>query len=357
MHTTSIEEIANAVLYEGYLLYPYRASAVKNQRRFNFGVLTPQSYSEAQRGTEPWSMQTECLLLAGSKTILEVKVRFLHLRRREVRGFYPPLAEWDQGAAWGASNVQMLEVDGQTYHSCEEAVEREVVERRAVIESTGYASRHTFSFPLTREYEPIPDSKGQIAGVIVRSQRPIEGAIELSITECEVDSTNDDARHLRRVTVKVLNQTSFAAAGRRREEALPQSLISAHTILAANGGEFISALDPPEEYRATVAACQNVGTWPVLAGEKGARDAMLSSPIILYDYPEIAAESAGELFDGTEIDEILTLRIMTLTDQEKEEMRQGDERARRILERTETMTPEDLMKLHGVLRRPRALEK
>jgi hypothetical protein len=186
MHTTSIEELANAVLYEGYLLYPYRASAVKNQRRFNFGVLTPQSYSEAQRGTEPWSMQTECLLLADSKTILDVKVRFLHLRRRD-RGFYPPLAEWDQGAAWEASNVQKLEVDGQTYHSCEEAVEREVVERRAVIESTGYSSRQTFSFPLTREYDPISDSKGQIAGVIVRSQRPIEGAIELTITECEVD--------------------------------------------------------------------------------------------------------------------------------------------------------------------------
>ena len=96
--------------------------------------------------------------------------------------------------------------------------------------------------------------------------------------------------------------------------------------------------------------CQNVGTWPVLAGEKGQRDSMLSSPIILYDYPEIAPESPGDLFDGTEIDEILTLRIMTMTDQEKSEMRHSDERARRILERTEALPPEHLAKLHGALR-------
>jgi hydrogenase maturation protease len=79
-------------------------------------------------------------------------------------------------------------------------------------------------------------------------------------------------------------------------------------------------------------------------------DAMLSSPIILYDYPKIAPESAGALFDGTEIDEILTLRIMTLTDQEKMEMASTDERAKEILERTESMPPEQFMKLHGILR-------
>lgn len=77
---------------------------------------------------------------------------------------------------------------------------------------------------------------------------------------------------------------------------------------------------------------------------------MLSSPIILYDYPQIAPESPGALFDGTEIDEILTLRIMTLTDEEKEQIRQGDARAREILERTEALSPEQFMKLHGTIR-------
>ena len=77
---------------------------------------------------------------------------------------------------------------------------------------------------------------------------------------------------------------------------------------------------------------------------------MLSSPIILYDYPQIAPESPGSLFDGTEIDEILTLRIMTLTDDEKREMRNADDRARQILERTETLPAEQFMKMHGAMK-------
>ena len=87
----------------------------------------------------------------------------------------------------------------------------------------------------------------------------------------------------------------------------------------------------------------------MLVGE-GQRDTLLSSPIILYDYPQIAPESPGDLFDGTEIDEILSLRILTMTDEEKREMRAVDERARRILERTEALPPEHFMKLHGALR-------
>jgi hydrogenase maturation protease len=110
---------------------------------------------------------------------------------------------------------------------------------------------------------------------------------------------------------------------------------------------------PAPEYAEATAACQQIGTWPVLVGEKGAQDTLLSSPIILYDYPEIAPESAGDLFDGTEIDEILSLRILTLTDEEKREMSQSDDRARLMLERTETLPLEQLMKLHGVLRNVR----
>jgi len=105
-----------------------------------------------------------------------------------------------------------------------------------------------------------------------------------------------------------------------------------------------------------VKGCQNLRTWPVLVGDEGEHDAMLSSPIILYDYPQIAPESPGPLFDGSEIDEILTLRIMTLTDEEKEQMRQ-DERTRQILERTEALTPEQFMKLHGTIRELRTMSE
>ena len=90
----------------------------------------------------------------------------------------------------------------------------------------------------------------------------------------------------------------------------------------------------------------------MLVGEadKKVRDTMLSSPIILYDYPQIAPESAGDLFDGAEIDEILTLRIMTMTDEEKREMRSVDDHARRILERTEMLPGDHLLKMHGMMR-------
>ncbi len=84
MNLSLVEKIANAVLYEGYILYPYRPSAVKNQQRWNFGALCPRSYSEAQGGTEAWTMQTECLVQGNGNATLDVKVRFLHLLTREV---------------------------------------------------------------------------------------------------------------------------------------------------------------------------------------------------------------------------------------------------------------------------------
>jgi hydrogenase maturation protease len=154
----------------------------------------------------------------------------------------------------------------------------------------------------------------------------------------------------------VRNLTPYELPQREsRADALMHSFVSAHIILGAEGGRFVSQLDPPDELRNLSSECRNIGAWPVLVGEVGARDRMLSSPIILYDYPQIAPESPGSLFDGTEIDEILSLRILTMTDDEKQEMRQSDERARQILERTENMAPEQFMKLHGVLRGLRPL--
>jgi hypothetical protein len=133
-----------------------------------------------------------------------------------------------------------------------------------------------------------------------------------------------------------------------RDEALACSLVSAHMIVGSESGEFLSLLDPPAAYEDLARGCQNVGNWPVLADD-GATT-MLASPIILYDHPVIAPESAGNLFDSTEIDEILSLRILTLSDDEKAEIRETDDRARELLERTENIPEEQFMKLHGVLR-------
>ncbi len=154
-----------------------------------------------------------------------------------------------------------------------------------------------------------------------------------------------------KLRIEVQNTTPLpSGAEAMREEALPFSLVSAHLVLGITNGEFVSLLDPADAYRASAAACSNTGVFPVLAGEEPDRSMMLCSPIILYDYPKVAPESAGDFFDGTEMDEMLTLRVLTLTDAEKEEMRSGDPRARRILERTESLTDDAMLKAHGVIR-------
>lgn len=347
-----MERIANAVLYEGYILYPYRPSSVKNQQRWNFGALCPQSYSQAQGGTEAWSMQTECLVQGDARTALDVKVRFLHLLTREVCELTKPTLESVESVEPDFRVVPSLEVNGQLFQTWQEAVERDVqLPSSNLSETLAAAQRVPFNFTSSREVEILRDKTSeQIVGVINRRQQAIEGAVEVA-----AERISD---RLFKITVRILNLTPLEDAGQKsRDDALMRSLVSTHTILSVREGEFISLLDPPEAAREAAASCRNMGTYPVLVGEEGARDCLLSSPIILYDYPQIAPESAGDLFDGTEIDEILTLRIMTLTDEEKREMRDADERARQILERTETLPLEQLMKMHGAMRSLRPKEK
>jgi hypothetical protein len=350
MNLATVDKIAKAVLYEGYMLYPYRPSSVKNQQRWNFGVLCPQSYSEAQKGSEAWTMQTECLVDAGSLTTLEIRVRFLQLVARSVGELTKPIAESPAGEAPEFHLVARLEVAGRVYQPWQEAVEREVILPVCRIESLVDAPlSQSFTFPATQQFEYLREAEGPITGVIIRDQSALHGMLEIR------------SERLRdgffKVSVRIRNRTPSAAAHQAsREDALLSSLVSAHTILGVQHGKFVSLLAPPEEASEFAASCKNEGTWPVLVGEEGQYDTLLSSPIILYDYPQIAPESAGDLFDGTEIDEILSLRIMTLTDEEKREMSQSDERARQMLERTETMPVEQLMKLHGVLRNLRPVD-
>ena len=115
-------------------------------------------------------------------------------------------------------------------------------------------------------------------------------------------------------------------------------------------GKFVSLLDTEDSLKIAVGECRQQGVFPVLAGDVEKRNCMLCSPIILYDYPQVAPESAGDFFDGTEMDEMLALRVMTLTDDEKAEMRRSDPHARAILERTEMLPQDHLMKIHGAVR-------
>jgi hypothetical protein len=133
-------------------------------------------------------------------------------------------------------------------------------------------------------------------------------------------------------------------------------MASTHAILNISQGQFLSLIDPPPAEAELAKRCQNIGMWPVLVGDAGATDAMLASPIILYDYPQIAAESPGNLFDGTEIDEILSLRILTLSDEEKRNAATLDERGAAMLNRTQALARDQLMRLHGTMRQPPRLQ-
>jgi hypothetical protein len=154
-----------------------------------------------------------------------------------------------------------------------------------------------------------------------------------------------------KLRVRIENHTAFPnAADADRSAAMRCSLVGCHTLVAVTGGGFVSLMDPPPLARAAARSCANLHTWPVLVGAPGERATMLSAPIILEDYPAIAPESQGDFCDAAEIDELLTLRVMTLTDEEKREAAAADDRARRIIERCDNIPPEIFERLHGAIR-------
>ena len=335
MNDTLVDKVAEAVLYEGYILYPYRASSRKNRERFTFGRVYPRDYSDGQHGAEPFVMQTQCLVRRGRGGTFAGRIRFLHAMAREVCA---------AGPAGDFAVVPELRIDGRIFQTWHEAVEREVAMPEMEIE--GREKRIVeFSFPGSRTVETLEDGEGRLAGFVRRRQNGIEGDIEITVEPVDAE--------VAKIGVRIANRTPLPETETHDSDAvLLRTFASTHTILQARGAEFLSITDPPAEYALAATTCDNIGTWPVLVGdeEKQQRDTMLSSPIILYDYPKIAPESAGDLCDGLEIDEILTLRVMTMTDDEKSEMRGVDAYARRILERTESLREEDLLKMHGAMR-------
>ena len=324
----AVSRIADAVLYEGYVLWPYRRSAVKNQRRWTFGGIYPGPHSAAHPD-DAALMQTECLV-EGEEPRLELRVRFLHVVLRQV-------ACREDG---GLETVDELEIDGERHVSWDEATEREVCARDLSLGALEAPVRLAIDVPAGTSEEELRDRNGEPAGAIVRSWRALLGTVEVSATPVGAG--------LRRLTVRIGNASPFD--GTEREEALRQTFCSAHTVLRVEGGTFASLTDPPALLRKEAEACANIGTWPVLVGGEGERHTILSSPIILPDYPQVAPESPGDMFDAAEIDQLLRLSILALTEEEKDQMRASDPKAREILERTESLSEEELMRLHGAIR-------
>jgi hypothetical protein len=334
----AVKKIAETVLYEGYVLWPYRRSARKNQQRWTFGGVYPRAYSEARGEDDPWIMQTQCLVSGDEESTVEVKVRFLHVTERRVGRKIGETLEF----------MEELRVGGELYLSWDEATEREVaVGRIKLSELLESSKRVGIDIPVGGREEPLVEPTGEAVGALVREWRSLRGTVEVEAEPLQEGTF--------RVTVRITNTTPWG--GEDRESTLRQTFVSTHTALEVEGGEFVSLMDPPEEFREAVRECENLKTWPVLVGEEGERSMLLSSPIILYDYPQIAPESPGDLFDGGEIDQLLILNILSLTDEEKEEMRASDPRAREILERCESLSPEQLMNLHGAIREFRMLRE
>ena len=336
MNFERVEEIAEAVLYEGYMLYPYRPSSIKNQQRFNFGVLCPPSYCEMHSGSESSFIQTECLFKAAPSTRLTVKVRFLQIVQRSVARYTAPPERSDAGLQF----VDRLEAGGRVYQRWQEATERSLLYDG--LDPAALLSSRIIKFTIPGEASVEDLTAEGCSGAIIRESYSLSGTLHFRVEPCR--------DNVMKLSVYLENLSPFHAADDDpdRESALPHSLVAAHVILGIDQGEFLSLLDPPTAYADLARDCSNIGNWPVLAGD--GPTTILASPVILYDYPQIAPESAGNLFDATEIDEILSLRILTLTDEEKAEIRASDERARKLLDRTESIPDEQFLKLHGVLR-------
>jgi hypothetical protein len=300
-----LRTLADTILYEGYILWPYRRSALKNRKRWTFGCVFPPAHSE-RHPDDLAAIQTQCLLESRHARITAT-VRFLHVVARDV---------------FDADGRGVDRLGG--FSSWDEATEREV---------EAGPGRTRIDVPAGMEEEPIEGGK------IRRSWAALRGTIDVRAEPLQ--------ESLFRVTVRVANETPWT--GDDREDALRRAFCSTHVVIRAGAGAFLSVTDPPEQLRQHADGCDNCGLWPVLVAENGERDAVFASPIILSDYPQVAPESPGDLFDGGEIDRLLILSVLSLSDAEQEEVRATDPRAREILDRCAGLTPEELLPLHGRL--------
>ncbi|MET7799213.1 hypothetical protein [Streptomyces decoyicus] len=334
-HFASARQVADAVLFEGYVLYPYRASAAKNKLRWQFGVLVPPHWGT--ESAEHSFQRTECLMEPRSGARLSAELRFLHAQRRTVQRLCP---------AGGFETVEELELPDRVLVPWDEGSEERVTLVADISKLTGEGVTVPFARPAREETEPVHDADGKLTGRLVRRCAEIQGQVRLTASEL------DGPYAALRLTATVENTSGWQPddTGADRDAALPHSLVGAHLLLGLSAGSFVSMTDPPDWARGAVAACRNEHAWPVLAGADGRADVVLSSPIILEDHPAIAPESPGALYDALEIDEILALRTAALTDQEKREARGTDPRAAEVIELADTMPPEVLERLHGAVR-------
>lgn len=312
--------LADAVLYEGYVLYPYRATSPKNQIRWQWGVLMPEDVV-ARDSSERSGNRTD-VVLDGRHAHLHLTVRFLQVQRRTVED------------AAGRS-VDRLDAGDTTYLCWDEARQHDV--DLDVDPADGLDT--VVEIPGGVEHEVLPGSVGRL----VRERLPLRVGVRAEV----VQPTGPYVVTL--VRIRVTNLTA-PGDGATRPEWLRRALVACHLLLETTDAAIISQLDPPQWAAGFVAGCAHEGVFPVLAGPPGQHRVALSSPIILYDHAELAPESETAFFDALEVDELLSLRTATLSDQERREVRGTDPRAARVLGDVDAMPPELWDRLHGTVR-------
>jgi hypothetical protein len=325
-------KVAEAVLYEGFVLYPYRASSVRNQVRWQWGVLAPKAFCDSD-SSEDFEMRTECILDGGPEATIWMRVQFLALRARTVQ----------ERDGEGFRTVPSLEVGDRLLTTWDEATEHQVNLGPISIGRLGHEPAD-LPIEIAAEHteEILADAEGAVVGRVLRDQAPISGRVAVRVARCEGPFM------MHRLTVEVTNLTDWAGPASHRDEVVRRSLLSVHTLLAVESGDFVSHRDPPDFAKQAVATCDNKGTYPILVDDDD--KIILSSRIILDDHPEVAPESEGDYCDATEYDEILSLMVLTLSDEEKREARMTDARSAAIIDRCDNMPPEVWERLHGAIR-------
>jgi hypothetical protein len=296
------------------MLWPYRKSAIKNQQRWTFGGIYPETY--ARSCDDRCAAGFECLV-RGARPVLAIELRFLQAVRRQVLVSGDPVEE--------------ATVDGQRLMSWDEATERTVA-------LPLIAAGESRCVPIDVPAGDLAEAHGAV--VVSRTWQRLRG-----IVQADVEPVAPAVWKLR---VSIANTDTDTTT--RRPEAVAHAMLSAHVVARTIDGDFVSAQNPPEELAEAASACAGDGLWPVLVGEEGTADTLFAAPIILYDHPRVAPESPGDFFDGCEIDQLLVLNILGMTDAERDEAGASDSRAREVIERTESMSPDELMRLHGVIR-------
>lgn len=320
------QALLDALLYEGYALYPYRANALKNRRRESLHAL-------AAPGDEGrTALRCDCLVSADAEAV-RVLVRFLRDVQRRVEAADAP-----------GVPLRVLQVDGVPHHPWNEGEACQLELGPVALDRLGDGEASLpFRVGPAQDVEDLVDRAGRVVGRFVRTRGETSGVLRVAAGPAE------GAPSFRRLRVTLENTTDDPS---RPPEA--RRLEAAHVVLSGEAATFASVQDPPPGLEAAAEACQSRGAWPVMLGPPGAQDAVLLTPVILLDHPRVAPESPGDFFDATEIDEMLALRVRTLLPAELAEARATDPRARAAVDRALALGPEGLAPLHGAIRPPPA---